>query len=393
MNKTKNIIMIAVAAVVLVAVNVGVFMAAGNGAISSINNLLLWGGFVALNIVSILWAVSLLGLQPLVVSISYVAGGALAFLGVRGMTDISVAEITTAGATYGAFGALAVGNVTTKVRLAFFNKGQVPFIFVIIGLLVVDGVLNSQVSHAGVPVLLNAVLIPFVVAGAAVGLIWGGLNRFGIGKKPSEVLAEKNAVQEIHQSENSVASKSAVIPMPGHAAGAKKPKAIPQLVKKVEPIAPAAKAKPAAVAKAKPAPVVKAKPAPVVKAKPAPVVKAKPKAKPAPRRKPVVAAKPVAKEEQFFPLEIDKNDEIILPVEETPVFEVPTFDAALYASGSQYNQTDGGVMVKEPEAVVEAPPEKPSPVSEAKPAPKPATKNNNDFLSGHLELLNKLNKN
>ena len=70
------------AAAVLVALNVGVFMAAGNGTISPINNVLLWGGFVALNVASILWAISMLGLQPLVVAISYVAGGTLAYLGV-----------------------------------------------------------------------------------------------------------------------------------------------------------------------------------------------------------------------------------------------------------------------------------------------------------------------
>ncbi|MDF7824351.1 hypothetical protein P4B35_10035 [Pontiellaceae bacterium B12227] len=369
MNKTKNIIMIAVAAAVLVALNVGVFMAAGNGAMSPINDLLLWGGFVALNVASILWAVSLLGLQPLVVTLSYVAGGALAFLGVRSMPDISVAEITTAGATYGAFGALAVGNFTTKVRLAFFNKGQVPFIFIIVGLLVVDGVLNSQVSSAGVPVLLNAILIPFIVAGAAIGLIWSGLNRFGIGKKPSEVLAEKSAVLEVSQPVKATTAKSAVIPMPDHAVVAEKPVAAPQPVKKVEPIAPAAKAKSAA----------KAKPA----AKPKKAKKAA-----APPKKQAVAAKPAVKEEQFFPLEIDKSDEIILPPEEKAAFEVPSFDAALYASGSQGDQAEGGVMVKEPAAAVEAQPEKPA-VAEAKPEPVKEDRAN-DFLSGHLDLLNKL---
>ena len=149
MNKQKNMIMSAAAAVVLVAVNVGVFMAAGKGAIAPINNMLMWGAFVALNIASILWAVGMLGLHPLVVSISYVAGGFLAFQGVRGMSGVSVAEVTTAGATYGAFGALAIGNATTKVRLAFFDKAQVPFIFIIVGLLVIDAVLNSQITNAG----------------------------------------------------------------------------------------------------------------------------------------------------------------------------------------------------------------------------------------------------
>ena len=354
--------MIAVAAAILVAVNVGVFMAAGSGVMSPINNMLLWGSFVALNVASILWAVSLLGLQPLVVSISYVAGGALAFLGVRGLTDISVAEITTAGATYGAFGALAVGNATTKVRLAFFNKGQVPFIFIIVGLLVLDAGLNSQVSSAGVSVLLNAVVIPFVIAGVILGLIWSVLNRFGIGKNPREVLAEKNAALKISESVNAVASKTTIIPMPEHAVAAEKPVAAPQPVKKVEPIAPAAKAKPAHQTK----------------------------------KETVTASKSVAKEEPFFPLEIDKGDEIILPVEQKSSFEVPAFDAALYASGSQDNQNDGGVMVKEPVAAVEAKPAKPAAepapvVAEAQPTPKPVKEDSgNDWLGGHLDLLSKL---
>ena len=179
--------MIAATAVILVAVNLGVWIAANKGAIVAIDNMLLWSAFVALNVVSILWAVSLLGLQPLVVAISYVAGGFLAFMGVKGMGGISVAEVTTAGATYGAFGALAIGNATTKVRLAFFNKGQVPFIFIIVGLLVIDALLNSGISSAGGSVLLNAVLLPFIIAGVIVGLIWTALNRFVIGQHGEEV--------------------------------------------------------------------------------------------------------------------------------------------------------------------------------------------------------------
>jgi hypothetical protein len=370
MKKTNNIIMIAVAAAVLVAVNVGVFMAAGNGTMTPINNVLLWGGFVVLNVASILWAVSLLGLQPLVVTVAYVAGGALAFLGVRNMTDISVAEITTAGATYGAFGALAVGNATTKVRLAFFNKGQVPFIFIIIGLLVLDAGLNSQVSQAGTGVLLNAVVLPFIISGVVIGLIWSVLNRFGVGKKPSEVLAEKDAALEFSEPSKAAEAKKAVLPMPARAVAAEAPpiKVAPapqpvKKVKKVKPIAPAVKAAPV----------------------------------PAP--KPIVAEK----EEAFFPLEIDKGEADIIVEREAvkkqePVFEIPTFDAAMYGSGSS-KARDGGVMVEEPPVVVAAK-AKPAPVAkkdptpaaaEVEPEPVPAKENKkSDWLGGHLDLLNKL---
>lgn len=347
-------------------------MAAGNGTISPINNVLLWGGFVVLNVASILWAISMLGLEPLVVAISYVAGGTLAFLGVRGMNDISVAEITTAGATYGAFGALAIGNVSTKVRLAFFNKGQVPFIFIIAGLLVIDAVLNSQVSSAGTGVLLNAVLLPFAIAGIAVGTIWSVLNRFGIGKSPREKLAALEAAQTRVETVKTVADKKVIIPMPEREAIVEVPAAAPaEKIKRIEPLAPAAKAAPAPVAE------------------PKPVVAEAP-------------AEPI-QEEQFFPLEIDKNDDFMLPTEEAgradtnADFEVPTFDAALYASGSQDNDSDGGVMVKEKPAVavetqsVKAKVE-PAVVAEAKPEPAPAKQDNksNDWLGGHLDLLNKL---
>ena len=257
MNKQKNMIMSVAAAAVLVAVNVGVFMAAGKGAIAPINNMLLWGAFVALNIASILWAVGMLGLHPLVVSISYVAGGFLAFQGVRGMSGVSVAEVTTAGATYGAFGALAIGNATTKVRLAFFDKAQVPFIFIIVGLLVIDAVLNSQITNAGGSVMLNAVVFPFVLAGVIVGLLWSVLNRYGVGKKPSEVLAEADAFAAASSMEKveAISSDKLVIKMPVDAVVAKK-ESVAKPVKKVEvvkPLAPAAKAKPAPVANA-PAP-------------------------------------------------------------------------------------------------------------------------------------------
>lgn len=387
MNKKTNIIMIVAAAIVLVALNVGVFMAAGSGAISPINNILLWGGFVVLNVASILWAISLLGLQPLVVTCSYVAGGALAYFGVRNMTEISVAEVTTAGATYGAFGALAIGNATTKVRLAFFNKGQVPFIFVIIGLLVVDAGLNSQVSSAGVPVLLNAVALPFIAAGVAVGSVWSIMNKFGVGKKATEILAERDAAAALEAT--AADEEQIVIPMPETV--------------QAEPVA---KPRPA---KAKPAPRKEAEPliAPAVKTASRPKPKAAPKPrpvkpKPAPKPEPVAAkAAPVPpkrapkKEEPFFPLELDKDEEPNLTEKvEKPEFDIPVFDAALYASGSQEDSDDGGVMVQEPAVSVETQPEKPvvekAPEPEAKAEPKEEKSKADDFLGGHLDLLNKL---
>ena len=164
----SNLIMLIIAALVLIGVNVGAWGMAEAG---SIENVPLWGAFVVLNVISVVWAISLLGLHPLGVALSYVAGAAIAFFGTRGTEGISVTEVMTAGATYGAFGALAVGNVSTKVRLVFFQKKQVPFIFILIALLVLDAVLNSQISRAGGRVLIVAVVVPFVGAGVVLAFL------------------------------------------------------------------------------------------------------------------------------------------------------------------------------------------------------------------------------
>ena len=145
-HTSKNLLYLAMAGFVLLAVNAWLWMGVQNGQFPPVDNRMLWVAFMVLNTVSLLWAVSLLGVQPLVMACAYVVGGFLAYCGVQGVdSNINIAEITTAGATYGAGGALAISNATTKVRLAFFRRGQVPFIFVIMGLLVLDGVLNSQI--------------------------------------------------------------------------------------------------------------------------------------------------------------------------------------------------------------------------------------------------------
>jgi hypothetical protein len=369
MNKTINLVMSAAAAVVLVGVNLGVWLAAGKGMIAPIDNLALWSGFVVLNVVSILWAINMLGLQPLVVSLSYVTGGFLAYRGVNGMDGINVAEVATAGATYGAFGALAVGNATAKVRLAFFNKGQVPFIFVIVGLLAVDAGLNSQVSTSGVSVLLNAVVLPFALAGAVVGLVWSLLNRVGIGMKPSEVIAAAESGAAVAAAP-AKASKSdqLVIQMPAHAADAEKPEDTPEK-KTVE----------------QPAPAVVPGPLPVVAETAPPAIE-----KPNPA-------------EPFFPLEIDSDDEYEEKLLESE-YAMQAFDESLYASGAV--DDEGGVMVAEPvtsvSVALEADPEEPllqeasatkqDVQSDTEPAQKPKQESakNDDWLGGHLDLLSKL---
>lgn len=378
-SKQNNLTMIVVSAAILIAVNVGIWLAAKNGTISPIENHALWMAFVALNVVSLVWSISLLGLQPLVVAISYVAGGFLAFKGVQGMSGINVAEITTAGATYGAFGALAVGNSTTKVRLAFFNKAQVPFIFIIAALLVFDAVLNSGISSADGSVILNAVVFPFVLAGVIIGLVWSVLNRYGIGHKVQvhhEIAAEHPDAGE--QTEEAEEENTLKIQIPAH-------------IEEEESDAVAAVAEEVEIPETTESPVKEAV-------------------------TPIVAQEDmVEKEEEFFPLEIDKDDEFVLPEEEKygtadliaeldgmddDSYALSAFDANLYASGAD-EDGHGGVMVEEPivsvsldideqEAVAEEPVKEPA-AEEKQPEPEPPkAAKSEDWLSGHLDLLNKL---
>ena len=106
----KTILLLTLAGLVLIMANAAIFIGSRNGQIAPVNNLVLWGAFAVLSVCSLLWAVSLLGLQPMVVAFSYTAGGIMAFQGVRLIPDVNVAEIAAAGATYSAFGALVIGN-------------------------------------------------------------------------------------------------------------------------------------------------------------------------------------------------------------------------------------------------------------------------------------------
>ena len=382
MNRTKekNIAMITIAAVILVVANLGVWLAANEGVIAPVSNSLLWSGFVALNVASILWAVVLLGLQPMVVSLSYVAGGFLAYKGVEGMAGISVAEVTTAGATYGAFGALAVGNLTTKVRLAFYNKKQVPFIFIIIGLLVMDAVLNSGISSAGGHVILNAMIFPFVLAGVIFGLIWTVMNHFGIGYNPRQTAASEGVEIEASAADTEKEEHHAAlrIQVPEQVEeDAEMPDAVSETL--IEPEVPQV-----AVEKTVEQPAASLK----------------------------------GDEDEFFPLEIDNNDEFVMPVDDSEFhqesdvghrgepFTLSSFDSGLYASGAE-TDVHVGVIIEEPVSSVsleldemdssaeEDAPETTEdkdgspPISEESPEEDNQEKSE-DWLSGHLDLLNKL---
>lgn len=221
-NKNKDLILLGASAAILVAANIAIWMAEGKGSIGAVENLPLWRAFIVLNMVSILWAISQLGLQPLVVAASYVGGALLAFQGACGMADVNVAELTTAGATYGAFGALAVGNVTTRVRLAFFNSRQVPVVFIILALLIFDGILNSQVSQAGWSVVLNALVVPFAVGGGVVGLVWLAVSKAIVNRKvlhKEKLVVANDAVAETDVGRERESDLLLMMEAPEHALG------------------------------------------------------------------------------------------------------------------------------------------------------------------------------
>ncbi len=344
----KNILFLGIAGVVFVALNAAILMATKNGHLAPIENLTLWGAFVVLNVSSLLWAVSLLGLHPLVIAFSYVMGGFVAFLGVRLLPEANVAEVTTAGATYGAFGALAVGHAMTKVRLVFFNKKQVPFIFVIAALLLVDGFLNSSVSGAGFGVIVHALVLPFVVAGIVVGLIWAGLARMGVGEGfvPASI-ESKIGVSKEKPVEDEM--EQIMFKVPEAHEAAEEPAA--------EVVAPELEVEPVALK--------------VVENPPQPELRVE---------------EPLEDETNFFPLEIDKEDELILPEEDlsavAELFEV-------MESTPERIEESIPVLEEKSEVSVEEPP-----VSDAESTPEPEEKkdSSSDWLSSHMDLLNNIKK-
>lgn len=363
-DKYRNIARIAVAALILVVVNVGILMAAREGVIAPLDNAGLWCCFVVLNIVSIMWVIAQLGLQPLVVALSYVGGGFLAYQGVKGTGGLSVAEITTAGATYGAFGAMTAGNIGTKVRLAFYNKKQVPFVFIIAALLVLDAVLNSGISKAGGNVMLNALVFPFALAGVTVGLGWSILNRFGIGREAQRAVTVADAAVEEEETPVAEENASALMIHVPEDADLEADEEHDEVVAEDE-VEPAMSEEPEEEKKMAPA--------------------------------------AASNEEAFFPLEIDKDDSYVDSEEfssesaDDDVFSMSSFDSNLYNSGA-IDDAQGGVLVEEPAISVaieleeETAADEEKAVSEAPSKQEAGTgsKKSEDWLSGHLDLLNKL---
>jgi hypothetical protein len=370
----KNILLLTLAGLILIMGNAAILMGCRNGQIAPVDNLALWGAFAVLSVCSLLWAVSLLGLQPMVVAFSYTAGGIMAFQGVRLIPDVNVAEIAAAGATYSAFGALVIGNATARVRLAFFTKRQAPLVFIIIALLLVDSLLSSRVSSAGWNVIANAVVFPFLFAGVVVGLVWVLLARICAGRDlTNKTVAAVEPVRKEEPAANTAEEEEEVT----------------QLVFTVPESAALAESMEGSVLVRDPEPVLEDN-----------ISKA-------PEPEPEVASSRMdsvededAFPDNFFPLDIDKGEEV-LPLEENPnlmgvaamVAEsapVPAVEADPAEEADPVVE-DSTSLAEESSVLASAPESAP----ELAPAPEPDLEKgkagSSDWLNGHLDLLNKLN--
>ena len=185
--------MLAATAVVLIGADLAVWAGGHYGVLRAADDMLIWIACMALGLISILWSVALLGIQPLIMAFSYVVGGVVSYFGVRNIGGIAEAEIMTAGATYGSFGMLLVSSITAAVRSTWYRRDQVPFVFMMLVLLLVDGALTGGVFGAGGRVLLRGVVYPFVLAGIMMGVVWSIIVRFRTrpGRKKRKAFAEE----------------------------------------------------------------------------------------------------------------------------------------------------------------------------------------------------------
>lgn len=361
-NRNRDIVGLVITGCVFIAVNALVFMGSRTGRIAPVDNLLLWGVFATFSVFALLWVIRLLGLQPIIVAVSYAAGGFLAFQGVKLMPNVHVAEVATAGATYGAFGALVVGGATAKVRLAFLNKQQVPFVVVILALLLVDALLNSRVSHAGWGVVANALVLPFLLSGVVVGLAWMVVVRVHAWRKSLKELAGQTEEETVI---GSVQSDAEMAPLMFSA---------PESSDEDEIMEPAA-----------------------FKTKHV-------------REAPVVLAESSCEEEEasddnFFPLEIDNGEDAVFAEEDGSLMDLAAMvaESAPELVGDEEPLVEQEIPLQKPISseennelpAEEAPVADPEPQTiEVEPEETISEENkkvdSNDWLSSHLDLLNKL---
>ncbi len=375
-GKLGNVLMISIAAVVILAADAAVWMGVRNGMVAAESNLLLWTCFMALNAVSIVWAIAMLGVQPLVVALTYIAGGFLVYKSAgEGSVGTNLAELTVAGATYAAFGALAASNLSAKVRFAFYSRVQVPFVFIIIALLALDAGLNATVSKPSINEMVKAMVVPFAAVGCVAGFGWSLLMRFALGGRKKIHHGVEAEAETAHVSEKQAATheKADV----AHAVARNEP---PATERKETPFEEVPKIQPVTHQPRVAVPVIEE------------IV-------------PVEATlrdEPKAEEDDFVPLEIDRDEsfsdfEYDVEPEAAKLKDDISggFDSGHYGSARGERSDYGAVMVEEePITSVDlAVDEEVVPNvknQEAKEKAPPADNKKSDWLSGHLDLLSKL---
>jgi hypothetical protein len=387
-KENKKIIAFLITAVVLLILNTLVWTGVQNGQLTPIENSSLWVSFAVLNIISLLWAFSLLGLHPAVLALSYTVGGFIAFQSVQGVAGIGMAEASSAGATYGAFGAMVVGHATTKNRLGFFRKEQVPYVFLFVGLLLLDGLLNSRVCSVGQSAILNVLIVPLAVAGIAVGLIWLMASRLAvIPKSNTNTRAwESESIKtsdDSAQNELSNESSQLIIQMPNHAEEEEESDVAAMLeMGEPEPVAEAPSEEPTELEK--------------------PVLFEK------------IEPEEPAVEEHFFPLDIDKDDDFIEPYASSELVDIPVMNTPdllepiisdidcddVISPITEFEEIEPvSVSIAEPNTLAEESPvsveiEEEFPVAlepELEVQEPKAEHQSEDWLNGHLDLLSKIN--
>ncbi len=253
------------------------------------------------------------------------------------------------------------------------------------GLLVVSGFLNSQISGAGWNVILNGLILPFSLAGIVVGLVWLVISRLNFSHKPhvvEKLSKEESIVIQSHEKDEDEGASQLMFQVPEAVEVEDEPEELAAMLATSDPIPEEA------------------------------LDVDEPR---------VELAVPDVEEEvddgHFFPLEIDKDDEFALPYEEIDSVESDFLEEKieeeqvpdlLQETITEPEPELVSAYIPEPEPIVEPEPiPEPEPILEALPEPisvrspilepaEPLSKpkenksDDTDWLNSHLDLMNKI---
>ena len=164
-KKTKDIITLALAALILVGMNTVLSAAAENGTVPPFRNIMLWNGYSAFCIATFLWSSALLGIPALVMAGAYILSGW------AGYPSGESADTIAAGAAHGTIMALIILGIFSRNRDSFFSKGQIPFIVIALLLLEINALLFSRIWTWELKNMLQPIAAP-LMTGLVTGTLW-----------------------------------------------------------------------------------------------------------------------------------------------------------------------------------------------------------------------------